>query len=89
MNPEQEVKQQQPTEETVRAPKEVWEDLLMEVETASLDALKNIERKNAAAGVRFRKSLRRVKALCTELCKTTIATEATTKVERAGQRQTD
>lgn len=72
-----------------RDPKVVWEDLLMQVETASLDARKNMEKGNASAGVRLRASLRKVKALCSELVRSTMDADALAKKARIEKRLSD
>ena len=71
-----------------REPTVVWEDLLMQVETASLDVKKNMEKHNLSAGVRLRKSVRKVRALCLELVKATMLADEAVKQSRATKKET-
>lgn len=74
--------------ETVSAPSQtalLWEELKLALAAVEKDAVKNLERHNASAGVRFRKSLRHARAVALQLVKAT--TEAD-KVEKRSRKAT-
>jgi hypothetical protein len=58
-------------ENTNKTSAELWSELKVTVENLEKDVEKNVDKHNVSAGIRVRKGLRQLKAICSLLVKST------------------